>query len=298
MSRYVDAQLVPVAFALGDRLGLTLWAPNWHDRDGDEVQGFLGADGQLFAFASAEELARHLVDHPRDDLSEHPAWPSMSRRPAAELRAAPGDLVDFDDVFSRLTADPTPQACEAVSKAVQLAEAMALCCQDEDLLGVLDREPYQLVLAGSAQFAGAGGYRQWQRLGAEAASSWEWIADRLERHIRWVGDVSRRDLAAVQQPGPAATPWLAHQQAGGWSVPPPALGAPGAQLPSRVPTVLVTLFFGLFGLIPAAIATSDARAAGIATGRYWAAFWLTLLASLLAWLLFVALLFSAVAHSA
>ncbi len=298
MSRYVEAHLVPVAFALSDRLGLTLWAPKWFDREGEEVQGFLGAGRQLLAFAGADELARHLADHPHDDLSEHPAWPSMLRRQPVELRAEPGDLVDFDDVFDRLTAGPTPEVCDAVSKAVQLAEAMALCCQDEDLLEVLDREPYQLALGGRAQFSGPNGYRDWQRLGAEAATSWEWIVDRLDGHICWVGDVNRGDLDAVQLPGPAATPWLAHQQASEWNMAAPGYGAPGAQLPSRVPTVLVTLFFGLFGLIPAVIATNEARAAGSPTGRYWAAFWLTLLVSLLAWLLLVAPLFVFAAQQA
>jgi hypothetical protein len=300
VSRYIDAQLLPVAFAIGDRLGLTVWAPKWHDRDGEEVQGFLGTGRQLFAFANADELAQHLADHPQGDLSDHPAWPSLLRRQPAELRAAPGDLVDFDEVFTLLTADPSPQACEEVSKAVQLAEAMALCCQDEELLGVLDREPYQLALGDSAQFAGPGGYRDWQRLGAEAATSWEWIVGRLERHISWVGDMRGIDLAAVQQPSLGNTPWLAHQQAvpSGWNATAAGLGVTQAQLPSRMPTVLVTLFFGLFGLIPAAVATSQARTTGINTGRYWAAFGWTLLASFLLWLLLVALLASAVANSA
>jgi hypothetical protein len=285
---------------MGDRLGLTLWAPKWRDRDGDEVQGFLGTGSQVLAFASAEELARHLADHPQGDLSDHPAWPSVLRRQPAELRAAPGDLVDFDDVFTFLSADPTPQACEAISKAVQLAEAMALCCQDEELLGVLERAPYQLTLGGSARFTGVAGYREWKRLGAEVASSWEWIVDRLERHICWVGDVSRVDLAAVQQPMPGRTPWMAHQQAvpSGPNVAPLGLGVIDAQLPSRVPTVLVTLFFGLFGLIPAAVATSHARTIGINTGRYWAAFVWTLLASFVVWLLLVALIFTVAVGSA
>ena len=41
--------------------------------------------------------------------------------------------------------------------------------------------------------------------------------------------------------------------------------------------VLVTLFLGLFGLIPAAMKSSRAEALGYPTTPYWKAFWLTLL---------------------
>jgi hypothetical protein len=45
--------------------------------------------------------------------------------------------------------------------------------------------------------------------------------------------------------------------------------------------VIVTAIFGLFGLIPAAIATSEARQIGQPTGRYWAAFGWTLVVEVL-----------------
>lgn len=47
-------------------------------------------------------------------------------------------------------------------------------------------------------------------------------------------------------------------------------------LPSLVPTVLITLFFGIFGLIPAAMGASKAQAAGMDGSRYWKAFGLVL----------------------
>lgn len=42
-------------------------------------------------------------------------------------------------------------------------------------------------------------------------------------------------------------------------------------------TVLVTLFFGIFGIIPAATASSEAARNGYPTGGYWAAFVLILI---------------------
>lgn len=55
-------------------------------------------------------------------------------------------------------------------------------------------------------------------------------------------------------------------------------------------TVLVTFFFGLFGLIPTVIGENQARQVGAPTGKHWKAFGLTILASLLLALLFFMLL--------
>jgi hypothetical protein len=43
-------------------------------------------------------------------------------------------------------------------------------------------------------------------------------------------------------------------------------------IPSIASTVLVTLIFGIFGLIPASMNTNKARAMGVVTSKYWAAF--------------------------
>lgn len=58
-----------------------------------------------------------------------------------------------------------------------------------------------------------------------------------------------------------------------------------AMLPTITSTVLVTAFFGLFGLIPAVGNSNRARALGAATNKYWKAFWITLAANALVWVL-------------
>lgn len=64
------------------------------------------------------------------------------------------------------------------------------------------------------------------------------------------------------------------------SFPPPASRVDPA-LPSVALTVVITFLFGLFGLIPASVHASRAKAAGESGSRYWKAFWLTMLASTL-----------------
>ncbi len=51
--------------------------------------------------------------------------------------------------------------------------------------------------------------------------------------------------------------------------------------PSVVPTVLITIFFSVFGLIPAAVAAGQAGRNGHDTSRYWKAFLITFLAETL-----------------
>lgn len=46
-------------------------------------------------------------------------------------------------------------------------------------------------------------------------------------------------------------------------------------VPAITATVLITLFFGFFGLIPTTIHTNRARDAGQQTNKYWKAFGLT-----------------------
>ena len=58
------------------------------------------------------------------------------------------------------------------------------------------------------------------------------------------------------------------------AVPPPALGGPQALggPPALTLTVVITLLFGVFGLIPAALHANAAQRMGYPAGRYWKAF--------------------------
>jgi hypothetical protein len=61
-----------------------------------------------------------------------------------------------------------------------------------------------------------------------------------------------------------------------------------ALLPTITSTVLITVFFGLFGLIPAVSNTNRARALGVQTSKYWKAFGVTIAAVLVGWVLIFA----------
>jgi cyclophilin family peptidyl-prolyl cis-trans isomerase len=81
----------------------------------------------------------------------------------------------------------------------------------------------------------------------------------------------RNDGVKGSWPPPGQPQQPAYQQPG---QPPPAFGAgPSYEpLPGLAPTIVITVLFGLFGLIPAAIAAGKARRAGVSENRYWIAF--------------------------
>ncbi|NNG18856.1 hypothetical protein HJ590_04580 [Naumannella sp. ID2617S] len=90
--------------------------------------------------------------------------------------------------------------------------------------------------------------------------------------------------------------WVRPDQLGGYqqgppTAPPgPAPGPASAILPARWPTVVVTLFLGLCGMIPAALAGARAQELGHGAGRYWKAFGIAFVAQLLVLGLLVAAL--------
>jgi len=53
--------------------------------------------------------------------------------------------------------------------------------------------------------------------------------------------------------------------------------------PSYAPTILVTLFFGLFGLIPAILHSRQAQDRGYPTSGYWWSFGLAIVGSIVSW---------------
>lgn len=68
---------------------------------------------------------------------------------------------------------------------------------------------------------------------------------------------------------------------------PPTGNPPG--LPSRTLTIVITFFFGLFGLIPAYLHGKEAERLGGSSNRYWTAFGVTFAVSMLVWIALVLL---------
>jgi len=81
------AELIPIRLSITAGDLYTLWAPRWRD-SGDEWEGFLGKDENVFAFASVADLAAFVRTDSDNDLAEHPAWEAMTRANAHRLQPA------------------------------------------------------------------------------------------------------------------------------------------------------------------------------------------------------------------
>jgi hypothetical protein len=67
-------------------------------------------------------------------------------------------------------------------------------------------------------------------------------------------------------------------------------------VPSRTTTVVITVLFGLFGLIPSYVHGKRAERLGGSAGRYWTAFGVSFAASVLVYLGLIFALFAAVVN--
>ena len=67
------AELVPVRLGITAGDFYTLWAPRWRE-GGDEWEGFLGKDDDLFVFESVADLVAFVRTNSDNDLTDHPAW--------------------------------------------------------------------------------------------------------------------------------------------------------------------------------------------------------------------------------
>lgn len=108
---------------------------------------------------------------------------------------------------------------------------------------------------------------------------------------QYTNPTPQQSYSVPQQPYPVPQQYYAAQ-------PPVPYGGYGATaVPSLAATILVTVFFGLFGLIPAAIHSQRANQLGQDGSRYWKAFGITLGIEVAVTVLFYVMIFVVAAVS-
>jgi hypothetical protein len=115
----------------------------------------------------------------------------------------------------------------------------------------------------------------WHVIGSyDVYGPWEWflLAGVVVSLVAAVVNVSSSGSSTRSAAGAAAATPLGSYPVG--AVPPPAPGGPQALggPPALTLTVVITLLFGVFGLIPAALHANAAQRMGYPGGRYWKAF--------------------------
>lgn len=275
--------IYPVSIAVDGVEGLTLWAPEWSDGAGHTWTAFLGDDRHVLLFDSERALLSWSEKNPDHALVEHPDWSDFVRAHEQAVGLRKPDRVDLDVMFDVFAASPDSARCEQLSRTLQLVRAIGEACDDDALVEVSERQSYADMSQWRTRHS-LPDSEQWRTWAQEATRTWDWVIERVASHVAVVrgGTVAR-----LVEPA-ADGPW----DRDGAELPPELTLLPPR--PSLTPTILVTVLLGIWGVIPAAIAASQAKRSGHATRRYWDAFVVTLVLESIA---LIVVIVSAVANS-
>jgi hypothetical protein len=191
-----NASITPVTLTVNGKIGLTLWAPPWEDDDGEEWQGFLGDGAKIPMFPSAQELHDFIQTSDENDLSDHPAWPSIARLSVEQLRPGGDDAYDLDEVYVWAAGEPDPIHVSALANVVDMVAQIADCCDDGALRSLLSSAVYEELVDDDVSYQGRDGRKRWTELGDLIADSWERAIGRVEQWLSWQGDFENNDLEA------------------------------------------------------------------------------------------------------
>jgi len=174
------AELRPIHLGVtaGDRY--TLWAPRWRD-GGDEWEGFLGLDEDLFVFNSVADLTAFVRSGQDNDLSDHPAWEKLVRANAHRLQPADGDTADLIAVHELLAEKPTEEAVRAVALTLSVVASIGSVCELPTVMRFFNGNPnLGLISGGIDQFAGRAGRKRWDVVGDIVARGWDGVVSAVD----------------------------------------------------------------------------------------------------------------------
>jgi hypothetical protein len=191
----LHASIVPITLTVNGRTGLTLYAPPWEDEDGDEWQGFLGDGAKILLYPSTAELAAFLASGEENDLSDHPGYGQVLKATPDELRPAPDDHYDLDQVYDWAGDEPDPVHVSALANVVDMVGRIADCCDDGALRRLIEGTPaYAELVDEDVTYQGKDGRKRWNELGDTIADSWERAVTRVESWLSWQGDFSTAEF--------------------------------------------------------------------------------------------------------
>jgi hypothetical protein len=189
------APIVPITLTVNDRTGLTLYAPPWEDEDGEEWQGFLGDGAKILLYPSTAELAAFIASGEENDLSDHPGYGQVLKATPDDLRPAPDDHYDLDQVYEWAGDEPDPVHVSALANVVDMVGRIADCCDDGALRRLIEGTPaYAELVDEDVSYQGRDGRKRWTELGDTIADSWERAVGRVESWLSWQGDFTTTEF--------------------------------------------------------------------------------------------------------
>ena len=174
------ADIVPIELALDDRDVFTLYAPRWRDAS-DEWEAFLGKEDELYAFESVPDLVAFVRSNTDNDLTDHPAWETLTTASAHRLKPKDDKRFDLVNVYELLTEKPTQDSVEQLAGTLAIASAIGSVCELPAISKFFNGNPVlSSVSGGIADFSDRAGLRRWNEIGAVVGKSWDKVIDAIE----------------------------------------------------------------------------------------------------------------------
>lgn len=177
------AQLVPIRLGVTAGDFYTLWAPRWRDA-GDEWEGFLGRDEDLYAFESVADLTAFVRSGADNDLTDHPAWERLRQANAHKLQPGGDRQADLIGAAELLAGKPTEASVEALANTLAVVSSIGSVCELPTVTRFFNGNPnLGLVVGGIDQFTGRAGRKRWSAIGEIFTRSWDGVVAAIDEII-------------------------------------------------------------------------------------------------------------------
>ena len=177
------AELVPIRLGVTAGDLYTLWAPRWRDA-GDEWEGFLGKDEDVFAFESVADLTAFVRTNSDNDLTDHPAWDAIAGANAHRLQPAEDRQADLIAVAELLADKPTETSVSALANTLAVVSSLGSVCELPAVTRFFNGNPnLGLVTGGIEQFTGRAGRKRWDTVGEIIARGWDGVVTAIDEIV-------------------------------------------------------------------------------------------------------------------
>ncbi|HME77303.1 MAG TPA: primosomal protein [Mycobacterium sp.] len=209
------ADLVPICLSLTDGDHYTVWAPRWRDA-GDEWEGFLGKDEDLYAFQTAADLVAFVRTNTDNDLVDHPGWKGLTEANAHKLEPADDKQFDLIGVEEVVSEKPTEKSVTALANSLAIVSSIGSVCELPAVMKFFNGNPTLGTLAGGIDhFTGKAGLKRWNVIAEVIGRSWDDVLGALDEIISTPDvDSAISDAAAAELAEPVEEEHLEEDDSG------------------------------------------------------------------------------------
>jgi hypothetical protein len=174
------ADIVPIRLGLTKGDLYTLWAPRWRDA-GDEWEAFLGKDDDLYAFESVADMAAFVRTNTDNDLTDHPAWETLTEASAHRFDPAEDRQYDVVGVPELAAEKPSEETVKELHRTLAIVSAIGSVCELPAVTKFFNGNPMLGTLGGGIEaFGGRSGRKRWTEIEGVIGRGWDNVVDALD----------------------------------------------------------------------------------------------------------------------